>query len=104
MGLEQLAASKGVSMDELNVITDSVNVDCIDITKLDKQFDALFSDLADMALSVQQTATQYDVTLDDSDVNKHIAPIFATLERKQNALLAKGNYLQQRIGFVTGQA
>merc|ERR1712129_298891 len=91
--LEQLAASKGVSMDELNV-------DCIDITKLDKQFDALFSDLANMALSVQQTATQYDVKLDDSDVNKHIAPMYTALERKQNALLAKGNYLQRRIDFV----
>lgn len=100
--LEKLAQSKGVSLDELNVITDDMKMDEneVDMDMLNRGFDALFSELAEMALTVQQTAKQYGVKLDRkecAEVDKHIVPMYNALEKRQNALIAKGNYLKERV-------
>merc|ERR1712176_1663974 len=94
--LENLAKSKGVSLAELSMITNEmkVNETEIDVDVLNKGFDALFADLADMALTVQETAKQYGVKLDEKDckeVNKHIVPMYNVLERNQKELIANIN-------------
>jgi len=100
--LEQLAKSKGVSLDELCLITDTmkVNESEINLDVLSKGFDALFSNLADMAVTVQQTAKQYGVKLEDNELDKHIVPMYNELERKQNALIAQCNYFNDRAKMI----
>merc|ERR1712157_566100 len=69
--LKQLAASKGVSLEELELLTSEMKLDenevAIDVDELNKGFDALFENLTDMALTVQQTAKQYGVKLDKKE-------------------------------------
>jgi len=109
--LEKLAKSKGVSMKELQAVSDGdMAVDgggCTvkEAAAMEKQLDVLFQSLAKIAESVQVTAKKYSVPLmDDAAANEHLVPMFGALEGKQEALVARLEYLNDQARMINPKA
>ena len=110
--LEKLAKSRGVSMEQLQAVSEVTmpvmnGGECSveDAAAMDKQLDVLFQSLAKIAESVQVTAQKYSVpVMEEKEANKHLMPMFNALEGKQEALIARLEYLNDQARMINPKA
>merc|ERR1712079_56549 len=72
---------------------------------MDKQLDVLFQSLAKIAESVQVTANKYSVPLVEmKEADKHLPSMYSALEGKQEALIARLEYLNDQARMINPKA